>query len=138
MPPLSPDPSEDFAGYMGASPSSTQRLTLYLPTLDRHGQPIPDRDAWMREAVQLLSILGGGATVFPNQRGAWFNPDTEEVLEEPVDIAYTFIKPDAFESNLAKLRSFLHRLGQQTDQGEVGLSLTVSFFASWSSDIQIE
>jgi hypothetical protein len=126
--PSNPEPSEDFAGYMGASAPSTQRLTLYIPTVDRHGVLIPNREVWLREAVRLLSALGGGATVFPNQMGAWFDPDTEEVLEEPVDVAYTFIKPDAFEAHLEELRSFLHRLGRLTDQGEVGFEFDGQFF----------
>ena len=113
---------------MRASAGSTQRLTLYIPTLERNGQPILNREIWMKEAIHLLSRLGGGATVFPHQLGAWLNPETDEVLEEPVDIVYTFVHAEAFEQNLQYLRSFLHRLGRDTNQGEVGFEFDGQFF----------
>lgn len=128
MPPNAIEPTDDFAGYMGASPASTQRLTLYVPTVDRNGKPIPDREVWMKEAIHLLSRIGGGATVFPNQLGAWLDPESNEVLEEAVDIVYSFVNPDPFEKNLARLRAFLHRLGRETNQGEVGFEFDGQFF----------
>ena len=39
-----------------------QCLTLYLPDKDRDGKPIEDHGKWIKEARELLSKIGGGAT----------------------------------------------------------------------------
>jgi hypothetical protein len=109
----------DLAERMGADESAAiQRLTLYIPSRDADGNPF-DAKPWVDEALILLSRIGGGATALPPVDGAWLNPETSRLVVEKVVLAYTFIDPDRFEATLDELRSFLHRLGRDTGQGEV-------------------
>ncbi len=101
-----------------AEDASIERLTLYIPSQDRDGQsfdPLP----WITEAMRLLSSIGGGATAMPPADGAWLNQLTGSLIIEKVVLVYTFIDPDRFEAQLTALRNFLHRLGRETNQGEV-------------------
>ena len=115
--------------YFGASSASNsnQRLALYLPTKDRNGRQIPNHDVWFKRAIHLLTMIGGGATVLP-ARGAWYNPASDEIIEEPVDFVYTFYKAQGLEDNCSNLRTFLHRLGIETDQGEVAFEFDGQFY----------
>ena len=49
------------------------------------------------------------------------------VWERPV-IVYTHVEPESFISALPRLRGFLHRLGRETSQGEVGFEFGGEFF----------
>jgi len=97
---------------------SAQRLTLYIPNKDGVGQVIADHGKWVKEAQELMTRIGKGATAFPPVDGTWEMPDGS-VLWESTRIIYTFIDADRFESNLKDLREFLHRFGRETNQGEV-------------------
>ncbi len=109
----------DLAQIVGAAESAAiQRLTLYIPSRDRNGKEF-DPARWVEEALRLLSRIGGGATAMPPVDGAWLNPETSELIREKVVLAYTFIDPDKFEATLHELRAFLHRIGRETNQGEV-------------------
>lgn len=101
-----------------AEDASIERLTLYIPSQDRDGQSF-DPNPWIEEALQLLSAIGGGATAMPPADGAWLNPETGVLVREKVVLVYTFVDPDRFEQQLPSLRRFLHRLGRETNQGEV-------------------
>jgi len=109
----------DLAAVVGAAESAAiQRLTLYIPSRDKDGRDF-DPSPWVEEALRLLSKIGGGATAMPPVDGAWLNPETSELIREKVVLVYTFIDPDQFEATLDELRAFLHRLGRETDQGEI-------------------
>lgn len=109
----------DLAKIMGADEASAiQRLTLYIPSRDQHGEDFDPRP-WVDRALELLSSIGGGATAMPPVDGAWFNPATSRLVIEKVVLVYTFIDPDRFVAALPALRTFLHRLGRETDQGEI-------------------
>jgi hypothetical protein len=109
----------DLAKVMGADAASAiQRLTLYIPSRDQHGEDFDPRP-WVDEALRLLSSIGGGATAMPPVDGAWFNPATAKLVIEKVVLVYTFIDADKFVEHLRALRAFLHRLGRETDQGEI-------------------
>ncbi len=109
----------DLSKAMGADKASAiQRLTLYIPSRDRHGADF-DPKPWVEQALKLLSGIGGGATALPPVDGAWFNQETSKLVTGKVVLAYTFIEPDKFETALPALRAFLHRLGRETDQGEI-------------------
>jgi hypothetical protein len=109
----------DLAEAVGADQASAiQRLTLYIPSRDQHGQDF-DPKPWIDRALELLSTIGGGATAMPPVDGAWINPKTSQLVTEKVVLVYTFIDPDKFEAALPELRAFLHELGKETDQGEI-------------------
>jgi hypothetical protein len=109
----------DLGNALGAAEEgSAERLTLYIPSRDRDSVAF-DPQPWIEEALRLLSRIGGGATAMPPADGAWLNPETDALVREKVVLVYTFIDPDRFERELPDLRRFLHRLGQETRQGEV-------------------
>ena len=81
----------------------------------------------MLEAIQLLSELNGGATAMPATEGVWRNEQGESIWEDPV-VVYSFVRPDDFYAQLPRVREFLHRMGRETDQGEVAVELDGLFF----------
>jgi hypothetical protein len=110
----------DFGAELGAGGvTSAQRLTLDIPNQDKEGRPLPDQEQWVREARQLLTAIGGGATSLPPAEGNWLNEDTGTLLWEQTRLVYCFILPDRFRARIKELRSFLHRFGRETNQGEV-------------------
>src|SRR5258705_10003426 len=60
----------DFAGVLGASKAAAALLVLFIPSKDRGDQPI-DQGYWVDEALNVLGMLFGGATAFPQGRGVW-------------------------------------------------------------------
>ena len=77
-----------------------------------------DHDRWVKEAQELLTLIGKGATAFPPVDGTWEKPDGS-VLWEMTRIIYTFVDADRLAANMAQLREFLHRFGRDTNQGKV-------------------
>ena len=109
----------DLGKLLGAIESpSAQRLTLYIPNKDCRGNPVNNHDKWTIEAQELLTDIGRGATSFPPVDGTWLKPDGSR-LWETTRIVYTYIDADKLITNLQRLRSFLHRFGKETEQGEV-------------------
>ncbi len=126
--PLNPDEPTDFSDSIGSSGSnSVQQLTLYIPNKDQHGNEIGDQRKWVLEATELLAEIGGGFTIFPPVEGGWVNDIGDIIWEQPV-LVYTFIKPGPFLNAVPKLKDFLHRLGRETDQGEVALDFDGTFY----------
>ncbi|GEM_PF-6173307 len=72
---------------------SAQRLTLYIPNKDRHGELIEGHQGWCTEAQELLTAIGDGATAFPPVDGTWRKPDGSDLWEQ-TKIVYTYIDPD--------------------------------------------
>ena len=121
----------DLGKELGAAQApSAQRLTLYIPNKDRVGDLINDHETWTKEAQELLTEIGGGATAFPPVEGTWRKPDGGDLWEQ-TRIIYTYIDPDKFAANLPRLRAFLHRFGRDTNQGQVVFEFDGWF---WSID----
>lgn len=109
----------DFGDVLGAAEEgSAERLTLYIPSQDRNGVAF-DPGPWIEDALKLLSTIGGGATAMPPADGAWLDPERQTLVREKVVLVYTFVDPERLEEKLLELRRYLHRLGQETGQGEV-------------------
>ena len=106
---------------------STQCFTIYVPNKDRHGNEIGNQRKWVLEASRLLSEINGGATAMPPVEGGWLNDEAEIIWENPV-LVYSFIKPAEFLANLARLREFLHRMGRETNQGEIAFEFDGRFY----------
>ncbi len=105
---------------VGATSSvSVQQLAIYIPDTDRDGNEITDHEAWVSQALELLSMIGGGASAFEDVLGAWLNPETKVLIREYTTIVYSYVKPQSFIDKLPELRAFLHEFGRQTNQGEV-------------------
>jgi hypothetical protein len=118
----------DLAQALGSDGGvSTQRFTIYVPSKDRNGKEINDQRKWVVEAVRLLSEINGGSTATPPVEGGWLNDQGELVWEKSV-LVYSFIRPDEFKKTLPRLREFLHRLGRETNQGEVAIEFEGRFY----------
>jgi len=118
--------------------ASIQVLTLYIPNKDKDGNPVETQDDWVHGAAELLARIGGGVTILPPCRGGWLNPESGEIVwEEPVKL-YTYVKADAFAAHIGELRSFLHRLGVETMQGEVALEFDGVFLRITNYDAESE
>ncbi|MCK6449447.1 MAG: hypothetical protein L6R19_01100 [Alphaproteobacteria bacterium] len=50
---------------------------------------------------------------------AWWNEETNRLIREKVVLGHCCVDPEPFEQGLAALREFLHRMGRETNQGEV-------------------
>jgi len=120
--------SLDLAGALGAdSAVAVQCFTLYVPNKDKHDAEIGNQRRWVLDAIRLLSEINGGATAIPVE-GGWLNDVGKIILEGPV-VVYSFIsKPDEFLANLTRIRSFLHRMGRETNQGEVAFEFDGRFY----------
>ena len=132
MEPHAPPPSEpisvDLAAALGTEAGvAVQCLTVYIPNKDQHDQEIGTQRQWVLEAIRLLSEINGGATAIPVE-GGWRNYEGRLILEHPV-VVYSYVtRPEAFLKELPRLRSFLHRLGRETNQGEVAFEFEDHFY----------
>jgi hypothetical protein len=116
--------------WLGASQSvGTLIVVLFIPSQDRNGSPI-DHDFWVTGALETLGTMFRGATAYPRARGVWRDDERGGVLryEEPT-IVTCYADPKAM-SNAAqsRLRDFLHRLGRETNQGEVGVMIGDKYY----------
>jgi hypothetical protein len=118
----------DVASALGADAGiSVQSFSIYIPNKDRTGREIGNQRHWVLEALALLGMIGGGATAMPPVEGIWLDEQGQFVWENPV-VVYTYIRLDAFIAHLPQLREFLHRMGRQTNQGEVAFEFDRRFF----------
>jgi hypothetical protein len=106
---------------------STQCFTVYIPNKDKDGKEIGTQRKWVLEAIGLFAEINGGATAMPPVEGAWRNDEEETVWENPI-IVYTFVRTTEFMRNLARIREFLHRLGRETNQGEIAFEFDGRFY----------
>jgi len=113
---------------LGAEKSvSTQCFSIYIPNKDRTGAEIGNQRKWILEAIRLLTEINDGATAMPPVEGAWRNDAGEIIWENPV-VVYSYIRTEAFLSNIARLREFLHRMGRETNQGEIAFEFGERFY----------
>jgi hypothetical protein len=125
----------DLGVELGAAAAvSHQVLRLYIPDCDRQGVELGSQRKWVLEAAELLARIGGGVTIEPPVEGGWWDPVQGKIVWERPVLVYTYINPDEFLRRLPDLREFLHRLGRETNQGEVALEFDGVFFRIWSYD----
>jgi hypothetical protein len=118
----------DLGKELGATEDpSGQRLTLYIPNKAQDGEVIQDHLTWCKEAQELLTAIGDGATAFPPVDGTWRKPDGTDLWEQ-TKIIYTYIDPDKLATNVTRLREFLHRFGRETNQGKVVFEFDGNFW----------
>ena len=104
---------------LGAAEEASQdRITIYVPSRDRDGNPV-DFEIWVERAMDLLSRVGGGATRMPPAQGAWLNPQTDTLIIEDVTLVYSYVDAAVLTARLSDLRTFLHAMGLALNQGEV-------------------
>jgi hypothetical protein len=102
-------------------------FTIYIPNKDKEDREIGTQRRWVLDLIRLLSEINRGATSQPAE-GGWLNDEGKLILEQPV-IVYSYVK-DAreFANNLPRLRAFLHRLGRETNQGEIAFEFEGRFY----------
>jgi hypothetical protein len=122
------DPIElDLGAALGAADSASQCFSVYVPNKDRAGNEIGNQRKWVLDFIRLLSEINGGATAMPPVEGGWRDDAAQVVWENPV-VVYSFIRPDDFIANLPQIRHLLHRMGRETDQGEIAFEFDGRFY----------
>jgi hypothetical protein len=118
----------DLPAVLGADAGvSGQSLAFYIPNKDRHGLEIGNQRKWVLEALQLLSLIGGGATAMPPAEGVWIDENGKAAWDDPI-VVYSYVEPEALARHLSAVREFLHRLGRETGQGEVAFEFNDAFY----------
>ncbi|HET6387656.1 MAG TPA: hypothetical protein VFJ58_30070 [Armatimonadota bacterium] len=117
----------DLASAFGAEDVSAQCFSIYIPNKDRNGDEIGNQRRWVLEAIRLLSQINGGCTAMPPVEGGWLNDEGKIVWECPV-VIYSFIRPEAILAEYPLNREFLHRMGRETNQGEVAFEFDSRFY----------
>jgi hypothetical protein len=108
----------DFAAALGASKAASTLLVLFIPSKDRHNKPIKQR-YWVKESLNVLGTLFGGATAFPRGEGIW-RDDAQGgklLLDQPV-VIHCYTSEQVIEQEMPM---FLHRMGREARQGAIGL-----------------
>lgn len=121
----------DIHESLGAGPpAGTVHVTLFVPSVDRHGNPI-DQDYWVQRSLETFGSLFRGATAFPPGKGVWRDDEQDESLvfdDTQMITSYvppaTLAKPEV----LVSLREFLHLLGRKTNQGEIGVVIGGEYY----------
>jgi len=118
----------DLTSALGADGGVSQQcFSVYIPNKDKNGNEIGDQRRWVLDARQLLCEINDGASVMPPIEGGWTNDNGAVIWENPV-VVYSHVKIEKFIASLPKLRSFLHRMGRDTIQGEVVFEFGDQFF----------
>jgi hypothetical protein len=110
----------DWPEVLKAEKSASTVLVLFVPSVDRYGQPI-EQEYWVTETLAVFGRLFGGATAFPQGRGVWRDDARggQLIFDAPV-IVQCYTTEPALEGNAEELRVFLVRLGREGRQGAVG------------------
>ena len=91
---------------------------------------------WAEECLKVLGRLFRGATAFPPGRGVWRDDaqDGELVFDDTV-LVTAYVDPELLTTEtLAELRRFLHRIGREANQGEVGVVIGGEYYGIVSYD----
>ena len=111
----------DFAGALGASKAASALLVLFIPSKDRRNKLI-DQRYWVKETLNVLGTLFGGATAFPRGQGIW-RDDAQGgrlLFDNPVVIQCD-TSEHLIDEKMPVLRDFLLRMGREARQGAIGL-----------------
>lgn len=115
---------------LGANkPAGATLFVLFIPSVDRHEKPINQKH-WTDKALKELATLFRGATAYPRGRGMW-RDDRQNgrlISDEPVIVTSYADPHDVTEEALKRLRLFLHRIGREANQGEVGLVVNNMYY----------
>jgi hypothetical protein len=115
---------EHAARELGADRAlGTLQLTIFVPSVDRDRVPI-DQIHWREAALDTLARLFQGATAFPPGRGAWRDDARGGALVfDDTVMVVSYVDPTVFGrvETQRTLREFLHRMGREARQGEIGV-----------------
>jgi hypothetical protein len=114
---------EAVATGLGATrPVGTSQFVLFVPSVTRDGEPI-DHDQWVNQALDTFAALFRGATAFPRGLGRWRDDERggRLVTDQPTIVTSYADPREITPESIARLRAFLHRLGREARQGEIGI-----------------
>ena len=117
--------AEGAARALGASqPLGTAHLMIFVPSADRAGKKLKG-PSWTKPTLRTLGRLFRGATAYPKGLGVWRDDQAGgRLVFDDTTIVFSYVAPaDLTAVALRELRGFLHRLGRETNQGEIGLVL---------------
>ena len=120
----------DFREQLGAGPpTGTLQVTLFVSSVDREGNAI-GQETWREDALRVFGQLFRGATAFPPGRGVWRDDARGgELVFDNTVLVTSYVDPSVLDaSTLRELRRFLHRLGRDALQGEVGIVIGGSYY----------
>lgn len=110
----------DLAAALGAEAQvSVQKITIYLPNKDKENAPLENLEVYIQVGMEILSRINSGVTRMPVAQGMWIGDGDKEVYEDTT-VIFSYIRDvDAFINGIHEVSEFLHRFGQDTNQGEV-------------------
>jgi hypothetical protein len=110
-------------------PLGTAHLVVFVPTTDRRGRKLGI--SWVRPTLRILGRLFRGATAYPQGLGVWRDDDSGgNLVFDQTTIVFSYVAPlDLNPAALAEFRGFLHRMGREAGQGEIGLVLDGNYIA---------
>ena len=120
----------DLGEALGAGPpAGTVQVTVFIPSVDRANRPIP-QERWVDDCLAVLGRLFRGATAFPPGRGVWRDDERGgRLVYDDTVLVTSYAAPELLTDEiLAELRSFLHRLGREGNQGEVGVIVAGEYY----------
>jgi|SRR5438132_837572 len=120
------NPQEVFRSTL---PAGTSLMVVFVPSMDRDGQPI-EQDHWVDEVLATLGRLFRGATAYPRGRGVWRDDTRGGALlkEEPV-IVFSYIAEESLTTAaLGDVYRTLSRMGREGKQGEIGVVLDGKYY----------
>lgn len=129
-----------FSNELGSSlPKGTLQVTVFIPSVDRVGDSI-DQKYWREATLELLGTLFRGATAFPPGRGVWRDDARGgELVYDDTVLVTSYADPAALNQKaLMAIRKFLHRLGREANQGEVGIVIGGNYYGVQDYDPEEE
>lgn len=123
--------SEHLHEALGAGPpAGVDQVTLFIASVDRFGEAI-DQAYWRDQALKTFGHLFRGATAFPPGRGVWRDDERGgELVYDDTQMVTSYVAEGTFEDEetLTRLKGFLCRMGQEANQGEVGIVIDSTYF----------
>jgi len=103
-------------------------VTLFVPSLTRDGDPL-DHDFWRTQALGVMTKLFGGATAVQGD-GAWRDDERGGAIKvERISTVQSFMAESSWnKETVQELATFLHRMGREANQGEIGLIVNGEYF----------
>lgn len=101
---------------------------VFVPSQERDGADL-DHDYWLGQALMVMTGLFGGATATPCE-GAWRDDDRSgRIKREKISTVESFMARSLWNSKTVnELATFLHRMGREARQGEIGLLVDHEYF----------
>lgn len=118
------------AKWLGATSGERRDFVvmLYVPSQDRDGAAL-DHEYWLGQALEAMTELFGGATATQCE-GAWRDDGRDRrIKREKISTVESYMAPSLWNTKTAKeLAIFLHRMGRETRQGEIGILVNHEYF----------